>query len=83
MVSKLRTRMRLSSAIETLEVVSRPVRIANMSLSRSCENSTEPTPERRAHRATGSRVSLSLSSTDVGRHDSSTSVTRHGSTISR
>ena len=69
--------------METLEVVSRPVRVANMSLSRSWDSSTDPTPLRRAQRATGSRVSLSLSSTEVGRHSSRTSVTRHGSTISR
>ena len=82
-MSKLRTRTRLRSPIETFEVVSRPLRIANMSSSRSWENSTDPTPRRRAHRVTGSSVSLSLSSTEVGAKRSSTSTTRHGSTISR
>ncbi|KQV71482.1 hypothetical protein ASC64_05560 [Nocardioides sp. Root122] len=81
--STLRTSSRLSRPMETLLVVSSPVRSASMSPSRSCERSTDPTPLRRAHRATGSRLSLSLSSTDVGCHCSSTSVTRHGSTISR
>ena len=54
-----------------------------MSSSRSWEISTVPTSRRRAQRATGSRVSLSLSSTEVGPNFSSTSITRHGSTISR
>ena len=60
-----------------------PVRIDSIALSRSWENSTDRTPLRRAQPATGSRVDLSETSTDVGANASSASVTRHGSTISR
>ena len=82
-MSKDRTSSRFSSPIDTFEVVSNPERIANMSPIRSCDSSTDRTPLRRAHQATGSRVSLSLHSTLVGCQRSRTSVTRHGSTISR
>ena len=53
-------------SIETREGVSSPLRMANMSSRRSWENSTDAMPRRRAQRVTGSSVSLSLSSTDVG-----------------
>ena len=82
-MSTLRTSIRLSRPTDTLEVVSSPVRMASMSSRRSWEKSTEPTRFLRAQRATGRRVSLSLSSTEVGAHSSRASITRQGSTISR
>ena len=69
MRSTLRTSIRLNSSIDTLAAAS-PGRCASRHhVARAVrgENRTEPTPGRRAHRATGSRVSLSLSSTEVGR----------------
>ena len=60
-----------------------PVGSASMRRAARGENSIVVTPLRRAQRATGSNVSLSRVSTLSGRTRSSTSTTRHGSTISR
>ena len=69
--------------METFEVVSMPVRIANMSPSRSCESSTDA--DARSPRPPGDRQQgeLVVPLDEVGANRSSTSMTRHGSTISR